>query len=164
MFTNPMMLRYAMLCSIFRFFLPPFHTEKHVFCIAENTEKHVYSIRRIAQNTEKQAYSIRRIAQNTDQKRVFYKTDRPEHGKIRPQSPKSLKTCVFFNVWLVGGPFLDLVRKGSPISKTMEKQNVFESHLARKPQKWSKWASRIILRAIWPADTRNAQNDAPEVS
>ena len=44
------------------------NTEKHVYSIrriAQNTEQHVYSIRRIAQNTEKHVYSIRRIAQNT---------------------------------------------------------------------------------------------------
>ena len=68
-------------------FLPPFHTEKHVFCIAENTEKHVYSIRRIAQNTEKQSGD------------PFWTWS--EKG---PQSPKPWKNKVFLRAIWPGGP------------------------------------------------------------
>ena len=39
-----------------------------------------------------------------------------------------------------------------------------ESHLASWTPKYSKWASRNVLRTIWRAEPRNVQNELPEAS
>ena len=52
----------------------------------------------------------------------------------------------------------------APEMLKMSLQKPPESHLAGRAQKCSKWPSRGLLRAIWPAGPRNAQNEPADGS